>query len=752
MNLKRMYNSIIKKSGIEDREYAKDFLTNEIYQKPKLPIVLGAGTSSGKTVMSIIKLIMFYLNPKNKNKQCLVIPAFQEILRDNFVEQLKEIRIKYGVLPFTYKIVKGKDSKQQIKEAMDNGVNVIICLPTTINNHINLFKKRIEWLYFDEAQYFYLAKMCQDMIKKIKPKYQLLMTGSVAKYNAVANDYIMKYVPVAELHKLGLISNPRIELVQSSYNLKDADYKSIFGNLKEGKTDSIAKNIQSLHSVAKEMVLTLRNRFPNFVTNKYYGKRAIRIFGDIDKTIMICHSIPQAECFYKILVKELKGKVLISHSKTEKEDWDNFTKFKIDDSKLLIVVNQGRIGYSMKELFNIVDFSMSKDFEIIQQIVGRLLRISDMQPNKQKIYYKVSTVDLAKWYEYVMRCVMCLMHLDWYSTYTGNKKQFKFPYMVRTQNQLTNKVKTNNKSKSNNKFKISEEFPLDLDYVNYVEQNMKSDFATYAWWDLEDVIKHLYNKWFVSYSDAKKYVNKLKIKSSTDFQKHMMSKNRPNNIPSNPNIEYSKTGEWISWGEFLGTNKVANQCKEFLPFDKAHKIVLSLGLKNQKEWNKWSKTERPDNIPSNPFHYKETQNWNHWLGTIHYLEIPSYERLGHVSYTEAVEYLKDLGLRTSREYYDFVKSKKCKLSLPPSPDKTYKDYGWTNWLDYLNSHNIKTNHNGWKQSDLPRIIKMVNDAKCKTRSEISEVLTPKAYKILKDFGKKYLNQNFPKIVSNQYLK
>ena len=377
MNLKRIYNSIIKKSGIEDREYQKDFLTNPIYQNPKLPIVLGAGTSSGKTVMAILKLIMFYLNPKNKNKQTLVIPAFQEILRDNFVEQLKEIRIMYGVLPFTYKIIKGNNSKQQIKEAMDNGVNVIICLPTTINNNSNLFKNKIEWLYFDEAQYFYLAKMCKDMIKAIKPKYQLLMTGSVAKYNADSNNYIMKYVPVSELHRLGLISNPRIELVQSSYDLKDTDYKTMFGSLKEGKTNSIAKNIQSLHSVAKEMVLTLKNRFPNLVTNKYYGKRAIRIFGDIDKTIMICHSIPQANCFHKILFKELKGKVLISHSERPKDEMNMFNKFKTDDSKLLIVVNQGRIGYSMKELFNIVDFSMSKDFEIIQQIVGRLLRISE---------------------------------------------------------------------------------------------------------------------------------------------------------------------------------------------------------------------------------------------------------------------------------------------------------------------------------------------------------------------------------------
>jgi hypothetical protein len=748
MNLKRTYNTIIKKTGIEDREYAKDFLTNDIYQNPTLPIVLGAGTSSGKTVMAILKLIMFYLNPKNKNKQTLIIPAFQEILRDNFVEQLKEIRIMYGVLPFTYKIIKGNNSKELIKEAMDNGVNVIICLPTTINNNSNLFKNKIEWLYFDEAQYFYLAKMCKDMVKAIKPKYQLLMTGSVAKYNAESNKYIMKYVPVAELHRLGLVSNPRIELVQSSYDLKDADYKSMFGSLKQGKTDSTAKNIQSLFSVAKEMVLTLKNTFPNLVTNKYYGKRAIRIFGDIDKTIMICHSIPQANCFYKILFKELKGKVLLSHSETDKQDWENFSKFKTDDSKLLIVVNQGRIGYSMKELFNIVDFSMSKDFEIIQQIVGRLLRVSDLQPNKQKIYYKVSTVDLAKWYEYVMRCVMCLMHLDWYSTYTGDKKQFKFPHMIRTQNNQNSKVKSNTKSKSNNRFKISDEFPLDLNYVNYVNQNMQSEFATYAWWTLEDSIKHTMGKYFLSYSDAKALIQNLNIKNAVEFNKLMMSKNRPTNIPSNPQKNYS--AEWNSWGDFLCTNKIANQNRKFLSFNEAHKIILSLNLKNQKEWNEYSKTKRPGNIPSDPFRYEETKSWNHWLGTTHYLDIPSYERFGYASYESATEYLKNLNVNTMYEYKDFIKSKKCKLKLPSKPNVIYKDFGWINWETYLSRQTYKPRNYSWKKSDLPQLMKIVKKEKCKTRTEAKNALTPKAYKMLKDTS--WFIKNFPRVISNQFMK
>jgi hypothetical protein len=687
MNLKRTYNTIIKKTGIQDREYAKDFLTNEIYQNPKLPIVLGAGTSSGKTVMAVLKLIMFYLNPKNKNKQTLIIPAFQEILRDNFVEQLKEIRIMYGVLPFTYKIVKGHNSKEQIKEAMDNGVNVIICLPNTINNHIIHFKNKIEWLYVDEAQYYYLAKMSKDMVKQIKPKYQLLMTGSVAKYNAKSKDYIMKYVPVSELHRLGLVSNPRIELVQSSYDLKDTDYKNMFGSLKEGKTDSIAKNIQSLHSVAKEMVLTLKNRFPNLVTNKYYGKRAIRIFGDIDKTIMICHSIPQANCFYKILFSELKGKVLISHSERPKEEMNMFNKFKTDDSKLLIVVNQGRIGYSMKELFNIVDFSMSKDFEIIQQIVGRLLRLSDLQPDKQKIYYKVSTVDLAKWYEYVMRCVMCLMHMDWYSTYKGDKNQFKFPKRVipnKPRQTQTNKPK---KSKSNN-FKISEEFPLDLDYVNYVEQNMKSEFATYAWWTLREALTELEG-----------------LKSNTPLTKEML-------------IELATNAKTIKDLGFQTINIFKSRCinsgnwygyNGLQLFNEITKHIPRQFIWNVTEIKKDFKLNPPKTISS---YSKSTQGIKaRQLGIFD--ELTKNLPLGRIIWTkdmllECVKNNKNYNDMMSTEYgrraYDKIKSLK---------NKEFSKKCFSHWDNYINGRRFE-----WNKSTLPLFWKKVKDLKIKTKNDL----------------------------------
>lgn len=733
VNLKMNYKTIIDKIGIDDRPYQRDFLTNPIYQNPNLPIVLGAGTSSGKTIMAILKLIMFYKNRNNKNKQTLIIPAFHEILRDNFIEQLIEIESLYGKLPFSYVEIKGKNASIKIKDAIKNKINVIICLPTTANNNVNLLKNKIDWFYFDEAHYFYLNTMCQKMVKQIKPKYQLLMTGSVSKYNARKNEYLIKYVSVNDLNKLNLISKPKVELIQSSYDLKNTDYRSVWGSLTKNKTSNKIKNIEALYSVAKGMLLTLKNPFMKVTTNTKPIKKMLRVFGEIDKTIMVCNSIPQAKCFYHILHPELNGKVLISHSETEREDWDNFNKFKNDDSSLLIVVNQGRIGFSMKELFNIVDFSMTKDFEIIQQMFGRLLRVSDNNPNKQKIYYKVSTTDLAKWYEYVMRCVMCLMHMKWYSTYEGDKSQFKFPRIVKQRQLNNNTKKYNNKSKSNN-FKISDEFPLDLNYVNYVEQNMKSEFATYAWWTLKDALNELNNRDYISFKEARDIVRSFNLQNQNDWRNFSKTKRKEYNIPSQPEVIYKD--EWISFHDWIGI-KPGYTGTNFLSYEEAKKYVKKQNLKSRTDWSNW-KHNRPENIPSTPAKtYKdEWKGWGDWLGTgtiapqnknimnleqakkwikskkiktstefnyywknnllpdsmpksgatYYKISWPNFLQNGNdkvqfLPFTKARKYVRELGLNSQKEWQQFCKNKRPK-NIPVNPDKVYKAQ-WNGLADWL---------------------------------------------------------------------
>ena len=57
--------------------------------------------------------------------------------------------------------------------------------------------------------------------------------------------------------------------------------------------------------------------------------------------------------------------------------------------------------------------------------------------------------------------------------------------------------------------------------------------------------------------------------------------------------------------------------RNFLPYEEAKKVVNALGLKNQDDWKRWSCTERPPDIPGNPWISYKNAGWNgfaDWLG------------------------------------------------------------------------------------------------------------------------------------------
>ena len=66
---------------------------------------------------------------------------------------------------------------------------------------------------------------------------------------------------------------------------------------------------------------------------------------------------------------------------------------------------------------------------------------------------------------------------------------------------------------------------------------------------------------FKPYQEAKKYGQSLKLNNQQQWRQHTKSKNFPKNIPKAPDEKYAS--EWESWGDFLGTGRVANQLKRF---------------------------------------------------------------------------------------------------------------------------------------------------------------------------------------------
>ena len=54
-----------------------------------------------------------------------------------------------------------------------------------------------------------------------------------------------------------------------------------------------------------------------------------------------------------------------------------------------------------------------------------------------------------------------------------------------------------------------------------------------------------------SFDEARAFVRSLGLKSHEEWKVYCASKNKPTDIPSNPQEVYAGKG-WISWGDFLG--------------------------------------------------------------------------------------------------------------------------------------------------------------------------------------------------------
>ncbi|MBT6647662.1 MAG: hypothetical protein HOB51_09170 [Thaumarchaeota archaeon] len=109
----------------------------------------------------------------------------------------------------------------------------------------------------------------------------------------------------------------------------------------------------------------------------------------------------------------------------------------------------------------------------------------------------------------------------------------------------------------------------------------------------------------VTYEECRKFAQKNNITKSKEWENFSKSGKRPSNIPGHPQDVYKK--EWISWGEFLGTDRIANQLIQYRSFTEARAFVQKLGLKNNLDWKKYCNSgNKPDDIPAAPWQvYKE---------------------------------------------------------------------------------------------------------------------------------------------------
>ena len=694
-NLEKSYETIIKERGLRELPYQRDFLTNPIYNNTTKPLVLAAGTSSGKTFMAIMRLLMFYLNPKNKNKRTLLIPASKTILRDNFESELKWFNPS-----FTYCIV---SNKIELESAIKDKCQVIVVLPQTIN--FNMDKLPIFHNFIlDEAHQWYLRNTIQSLLKQIKPTNQLLLTGSPARFIAKGNEFEFKFVSVMDLYELKQVSNVKLEVVSSCYDFKQSDYKNKFGNLKDSVEVTDSESEKALMMVCKQMITKLKNPIKGLPNTNRLTRNVFSVFGHLGKTIIFCHSLKQADAFYNTLTKfkGLKDKVLVSHSEND-DDSTFFKEFKDnDDIKVLIAVDRGRLGFNISELCNVVDFSMTQSLEMLQQMFGRLLRLP--KTKTQKIYYKVTTKNTAGYFVDLMTALMCLMTSEYYSKYNGkNMDNIRIPRFVRNTNKTNSSTQSKSKNKKTTPHISLEELgiPLDLNlFNNSVFHKHSDEFSTISWTSIKDVYNEFFSrgrgKGWLSYEDAKKHIHTLGLKKQSDWNEFVKLRQLPENIPYSPVGIYKRRDEWKTWADWLGSGITSSYeiGEKHLSYDNAKKYIKKFKFKSSREYDKYVRDNNIDFLPISHGKYSRQGVWKGWGDYLGHGGLSNQERGKNFrSFESAREFARSLGLKNREEWNEFINTSKMPNDIPrwPSDLKIYPK--WNGWGDWLGNGRVK----GWQK-------------------------------------------------------
>lgn len=192
------------------------------------------------------------------------------------------------------------------------------------------------------------------------------------------------------------------------------------------------------------------------------------------------------------------------------------------------------------------------------------------------------------------------------------------------------------------------------------------------------------NRVFLSFDEAKLYVNKIGLKNKDDWAKWAKSEMRPKNIPASPSNVYKSEG-WLGWGDFLGTNIIANKNRKYRTFEEARIFARSLYLKSKEDWFRYIKTDKlPSDVPIGPRNIYIDDGWVGWgdfLGT------GNVRKKKFKNFVDARAFARTLNFKSRREWNSWAKNGNKPNDIPYKPDRTYKNAGWLGWGDWFGTSN-----------------------------------------------------------------
>ena len=201
----------------------------------------------------------------------------------------------------------------------------------------------------------------------------------------------------------------------------------------------------------------------------------------------------------------------------------------------------------------------------------------------------------------------------------------------------------------------------------------------------------------INYNDCRIWVSKNlpNIKSVKKWLKN--SNNLPNYIPKDPQGFFEGNG-WISWGDFLNSGKIHDNkmAEKYINYVSVKEWMFkNLKINYRSEWLLLVKNkEIPYFIPNRPdrFYNSEDRGWISWSDFLssskNISSIEQHEM--YLTYNDCVEFIRNnySEIKTQKEWDYYEKNNLFPFFVPRFPHNSYKNEGWVNWGDFLNSNDL----------------------------------------------------------------
>lgn len=394
-------------------------LFTEFKKTGKIPkIVLAAAPNAGKTNISICFIDL--LLEDQPSLRTLILVHNTSILRKNYFDRILKLKPKFLL------------TAQNLKAGDDfnENFNVVVTMPSTIQQR--KFLPEFDILIVDEAHHFYECKdkrtkerggtMIQKIVKKINPKYHILLTGTPSIFIKLGGYKILSITGI-EIYDAGNSADVYVEHSTSSYFVRNTDFTKgsddVNINFRFEKNET-EKSLEDVVNKIYHRIIGFRNPKQNSL------KQLISPFLDwgvfklnLKRTIIACRNIEQAH----IVTKYFISKGIKTTQSDYKNDPDNklIEEFLEDKSyKILVVVQKGVLGLDDETIETAVDMTLSKNIDRVFQFYNRVTRKLEINGKRvKKLFIKIVPSNRVDEYKLRLTGVICMMHEEWYSKFNG---------------------------------------------------------------------------------------------------------------------------------------------------------------------------------------------------------------------------------------------------------------------------------------------------------------------------------------------